>query len=567
MLSIMIVSHGSYLYVKQCCSMIMNNVTDTEYELLLYAQKNDKKTISWAHTQNIICYTGINMSLGAAYALLAKNAHGDSYLFLHDDVVLLPQTIKSMQDALIQGYAAAAPYTNRCQYPMQKILSTDYRDFQGILQMEDSVRQEKKAQEMLFLESFCLMISQDAYHNVGGFRGDLYAVGGEDIDISFRLRLAGYRLQLVADYVHHERGSLASQQGENRLAWQKNVAGRIKECWGLDMGIPKELWWDALQDFNWFRGGRNLLKSSIRSCMLSAPLVSVMIPTYNRPALFEKTLKSALAQTYPNIEIIVCDNSTNEDTKKLMQKYLPDERVRYIWNPEAKSKEENFAPFEKLAKGEFLQWCMDDDILLPDKIKKMIGVFYKHPHVTLVSSNRGIIDVNDKFYGKVIGPEVKGEYGIFDGSDIARTMLFTTANIIGEPSAVLFRRRDLKDHYWRASCREYLPIADVAMWLELLEKGDLALFSEPLSYYRRHPEQEGQQADIVLLARQEWVNLADEYYRRGIFLKNKEDYKQALYRNISVIKEFTGEVLQEVSPQERMVFLSWFAELEKRVEE
>ena len=49
------------------------------------------------------------------------------------------------------------------------------------------------------------------------------------------------------------------------------------------------------------------------------PLVSVLIPTYNRPNFFKLALESVLAQSYPNIEIIICDNSTNEETANLIE--------------------------------------------------------------------------------------------------------------------------------------------------------------------------------------------------------------------------------------------------------
>ncbi len=52
------------------------------------------------------------------------------------------------------------------------------------------------------------------------------------------------------------------------------------------------------------------------------PLVSVLIPTYNRPRYFEEALCSVLEQTYPNIEIIVGDDSTNEETEKGVTKIL-----------------------------------------------------------------------------------------------------------------------------------------------------------------------------------------------------------------------------------------------------
>lgn len=564
----MIVSHGIASYLQQCHRALLDTLPNEDYEILLWAPEDKGKIRTLAQKENIICYTGGNLTLGAAYDFLADKAQGDTFLFLHDDVVVLPDTVQTLQNALQEsGADAVGPYVNRCQYEEQKVYAPDYNDYQGMLAMGQKVVSDKKQRNALFLESFCFCCRAEAYRNVGGFAHDLALVGGEDIDLSFRLRLMGYGLRIVPVYVHHERGTLAAQRGENaRPALQKEVGMLLEQRWGLNTCLPEAMWCEPLLDFDWHRGGRSLVSSSMRSIMLSAPLVSIMIPTYNRPVLFEKTLKSALSQTYPHVEIIVCDNSTNEDTKKLMAKYGEDERVRYIWNPEAKSKAENFAPFERLARGEYLQWCMDDDILLPDKLKKMLGVFVKHPEVTLVTSRRGIIDATDKLYGKALGPDMEGEYGVFDGCDMARAILFTTANVIGEPSAVLFRRRDLQDHYWRADCRGLLTISDVAMWLQLLEKGDFAMFSEPLSYYRRHAEQEGQQPEVVLLARREWVRLAEEYYQRKVFLTNEADFCRSLKRVVEIAHNFTGEVLAEVTEDKRQEFLSWLAGVEKRAE-
>ena len=257
------------------------------------------------------------------------------------------------------------------------------------------------------------------------------------------------------------------------------------------------------------------------------PLVSIMIPTYNRPRLFEKTLQSAIAQTYENIEILINDNSTNEDTYFLMKKYLVDKRVRYFRNREAKCKADNFSPFEYSAKGEYLQWCMDDDILHKDKLTMMVPVLRDNPSVTLVSSQRGFIDMaGNEVDGEKINivPDAligMGYHGVAAGGFI----LTELSNILGEPSAVLFRRNDLQHHYWQADCRGYKAISDVVMWLELLEKGDLYLFREPLSFYRQHSSQEGQQAEVILLSRCEWLKLLIEYYERGVFI-NEEQYQK-----------------------------------------
>lgn len=268
------------------------------------------------------------------------------------------------------------------------------------------------------------------------------------------------------------------------------------------------------------------------------PLVSIMIPTYNRPQLFEKTLQSAMAQTYPNIEILVNDNSTNDETQHLMEKYIADDRIRYFRNREAKCKADNFLPFESMSSGEYLQWCMDDDLLLSDKLACMAPVLRDNPQVALVTSQRGFIDVQGyrlpEMERKIIADD--SPWKCFVNEYMGRRMLIEICNFVGEPTAALFRRRDLQNHYWQADCRGYKAISDVVMWLELMEKGNLVVFREPLSYYRRHSGQEGQEPETVLLSRLEWLRLLQEYRDKGVFIdaggfrqgitRLQEDYRQ-----------------------------------------
>lgn len=242
--------------------------------------------------------------------------------------------------------------------------------------------------------------------------------------------------------------------------------------------------------------------------------VSILLPTYERPQLFEQALKSALAQDYEPLEIIVCDNSRNDETETLVQKYLGDERLSYYHNREARTKAENFRPFERLAAGEYFQWLMDDDILLPGKLSKMAGLLERKQDVCLVTSQRAFIDAQGTVIKQPKRFPIEGEYGVFDGAQLGRIMLREGGNPIGEPSAVLFRRADLKDHYFDATCRGYRTISDVAMWLELMEKGDCAVFAQPLSCYRRHAAQEGQQPETIVLSRIEWFELNTEYLEK-----------------------------------------------------
>lgn len=286
------------------------------------------------------------------------------------------------------------------------------------------------------------------------------------------------------------------------------------------------------------------------------PLVSIMIPTYNRPELFEKTLQSAMAQTYPNVEILVNDNSTDDATQQLMEKYVTDDRIRYFRNRLAVCKADNFAPFEEMAAGEYLQWCMDDDILVPEKLACMVPVLRDNPQVALVTSQRGFIDEQGcrlaDMEDKIIYTDAP--WMCFAKEAIGKCMLTEIYNFIGEPTAVLFRRKDLQNHYWQADCRGYKAISDVVMWLELLEKGDMVVFREPLSYYRRHAGQEGQSPEVVLLSRLEWLSLLKEYRQRGVFI-DETSFQQGL---VKLKKDFL-QMQQESSIRQAANFAEYAA--------
>ena len=110
------------------------------------------------------------------------------------------------------------------------------------------------------------------------------------------------------------------------------------------------------------------------------PLVSILIPTYNRPHYFQLALKSALAQTYPNIEIIIGDDSTDNLTEELVrQSYLPMyKNIIYIRNSPSLGQFQNDLFLFERATGDYINYLMDDDLLHPDKIQQMMSFFYRY---------------------------------------------------------------------------------------------------------------------------------------------------------------------------------------------
>jgi glycosyltransferase involved in cell wall biosynthesis len=116
------------------------------------------------------------------------------------------------------------------------------------------------------------------------------------------------------------------------------------------------------------------------------PLVSVIITSYNRASLIVKTIESALAQDYPNLEIIISDNCSTDDSDAVIRKYTGDPRIRYFRNAENIGMMPNFikATYE-LSRGEYLTYVSSDDYLTdPTFVSECIKIVNKHDDVLLV---------------------------------------------------------------------------------------------------------------------------------------------------------------------------------------
>jgi glycosyltransferase involved in cell wall biosynthesis len=95
----------------------------------------------------------------------------------------------------------------------------------------------------------------------------------------------------------------------------------------------------------------------------SQPVVSVGIPTYNRPGGLSRTLACIIAQTYRNLEIILSDNaSPGDETEKVAREFMAiDPRIRYVRQPENIGVSLNFKFVLKHATGKYFMWAADDD--------------------------------------------------------------------------------------------------------------------------------------------------------------------------------------------------------------
>ncbi|MBI5761249.1 MAG: glycosyltransferase family 2 protein [Planctomycetales bacterium] len=130
------------------------------------------------------------------------------------------------------------------------------------------------------------------------------------------------------------------------------------------------------------------------------PLVSVVIPTYNRAYCVARTIDSALAQTHQNLEILVVDDGSKDDTAAVIRaRYGREPRVRYVFQENTGvSGARNHGMAE--SRGEFVALLDSDDIWFPWKIEAQLAVLRNFPEAGMVWSDMEAIDSE----GRMLSP-------------------------------------------------------------------------------------------------------------------------------------------------------------------
>ncbi len=95
---------------------------------------------------------------------------------------------------------------------------------------------------------------------------------------------------------------------------------------------------------------------------------TIGIPTYNRADFLPRAIECALPQTWPDVEVIISDNASTDETPEIVRSY--GDRVRYHRNDTNVGAEGNFSVLTELATGEYFSWLQDDDVIHIDFAKR-----------------------------------------------------------------------------------------------------------------------------------------------------------------------------------------------------
>ncbi|PEQ02684.1 glycosyltransferase [Bacillus toyonensis] len=260
------------------------------------------------------------------------------------------------------------------------------------------------------------------------------------------------------------------------------------------------------------------------------PLVSVLIPTYNRPTYFQIALESVIKQTYNNIEIIITDDSTNNETYNYIKPYLKKyKNIFYYKNPTVMGGAQNFINAYKKSNGEYINFLMDDDVFAPNKIETMLSYFLEDDtrKITLVTSYRSYIDENgDSIPDTIYNQRRFQQTTVLDGIEAGNSII-AEFNWIGEPTTPLFRKKDLTEPFGVFSNRLYRSGVDIAAWLNLLSKGNLLYIPAPLSKLRLHTKNISKSPQMIINALQDLMHLLF-HAKKNCFLHEKNVYLLAI---------------------------------------
>ncbi|MGB3240956.1 MAG: glycosyltransferase [Geitlerinemataceae cyanobacterium] len=231
------------------------------------------------------------------------------------------------------------------------------------------------------------------------------------------------------------------------------------------------------------------------------PLVSLCIPTYNGANYISDTIQSAISQSYPNIEIILSDDDSDDNTMLISQKLISKSSIKFsIFSHSTYGLVKNWNFCLTKAKGKYIKFLHQDDILEPECVEKLVEIAEKDEKVGLVFSPRGILMSEGAEREFVCLDNYKNGQNLYTGWKELEEIqpgqkllsqpdvLDSPINKIGEPTTVLIRK-DVFNNIGDFD-PELPQLVDVEMWLRILSQYKVGFINRTLSHWRLHPQQQ-----------------------------------------------------------------------------
>jgi len=209
---------------------------------------------------------------------------------------------------------------------------------------------------------------------------------------------------------------------------------------------------------------------------MKEPLISIVIPLYNQDKYIGETLSSVLNQSYREIEVVVIDDGSTDNSAKVVQGYR-DQRLRYFYQANSGLPAIARNRGIKEAKGEWIAFVDHDDAWVPDKLGKQVNVMYKHPEVDLICAKEIVWDGIK--LGHSIPPYKYNPKSLNIFLDMIVSNRVMTCTVLVK-KAVLNLMGGFREN------PDLLAVEDYDLWLRISKKHQIWFMDEVFSKYRIH---------------------------------------------------------------------------------
>ncbi|MGG9960055.1 glycosyltransferase family 2 protein [Ferruginibacter sp. SUN106] len=213
------------------------------------------------------------------------------------------------------------------------------------------------------------------------------------------------------------------------------------------------------------------------------PLVSVIITSYNRGNFIDKAIQSSLNQDYANIEIIVSDNCSTDNTPSVLEKYKEDKRVKYYVNDTNIGMIPNFKLATERTSGKYITYLSSDDYFCNDKfISLAVDLINKHLNIVLVAAKNATLfeDLNE-----VVEDATADifQHEFMKGSDLFQQ--FPKCFAPGWGAVLMDREKLMATRVFESKAQSL----DYEANLKIMLQGNVAFIKQPSYVWRKHSSQ------------------------------------------------------------------------------
>jgi glycosyltransferase involved in cell wall biosynthesis len=211
--------------------------------------------------------------------------------------------------------------------------------------------------------------------------------------------------------------------------------------------------------------------------MVLNPLISILLPVYNAEKYLKESIESILHQTYKNLELIIINDGSIDDSKNIIKSYN-DQRIIYIENKNNKGLIHSLNEGIEISKGEYIARMDSDDISFPERIEYQLQFLIENPTI-------GIVGTHAVFFTESSDKPIKNwnlDLKTNQPSEIRNTLKWE--NCIIHPS-ICMRKSIAKDLLYDETQKNY---EDYDLWLRASAMNiEIGKINQPLLYYRVQP--------------------------------------------------------------------------------